>query len=85
GRAKILLKNEGDYIISEFSNYAPNLEASDIDKVFERFYIGDKSRSKNSTGLGLSLTKNLVEKMGHEIESRMVDNNFVITIKWLKS
>ncbi|WP_460420586.1 sensor histidine kinase [Paraclostridium sordellii] len=82
GGVRISLKNEGDYIVSEFVNNAPNLREDDANKVFERFYIGDKSRSNSSTGLGLSVTKSLVEKLEHKIEASIVNNSFIITIKW---
>lgn len=82
GGVRISLKNEGDYIVSEFVNNAPNLKEDDANKVFERFYIGDKSRSNSSTGLGLSVTKSLVEKLEHKIEASIVNNSFIITIKW---
>ncbi|MEG0843022.1 MAG: HAMP domain-containing sensor histidine kinase [Romboutsia sp.] len=83
GNVNINLRNENDYIISEFINYAPNLNEENVDRLFERFYIGDKSRSNSSTGLGLSVTKFLVEKLGHDIKARLIDDNFIITIKWL--
>ena len=38
-------------------------------KVFERFFTADRMRSGQNTGLGLAITKILVEKQGHEIES----------------
>lgn len=82
GGVRISLKNEDDYIVSEFVNNAPNLKEDDANKVFERFYIGDKSRSNSSTGLGLSVTKSLVEKLEHKIEASIVNNSFIITIKW---
>ncbi|WP_077065845.1 sensor histidine kinase [Paraclostridium sordellii] len=82
GGVRILLKNEGNYIVSEFVNNAPNLKEDDANKVFERFYIGDKSRSNSSTGLGFSVTKSLVEKLEHKIEASIVKNSFIITIKW---
>lgn len=83
GEVKIILKNEGDYIISKFINYAPNLNENDVDRVFERFYIGDESRSNSSTGLGLSITKSLIKKLGHKIEVSIVNENFIIAIKWI--
>lgn len=83
GNIKISLKNEGRYILSEFINYAPNLDEKDIDKIFERFFIGDKSRSSNSsTGIGLSVTKSLVEKLGNSIKAQLINENLIIRIYW---
>mgnify|MGYP002227729383 CR=1 FL=1 len=38
-----------------------------MDKVFERFYKADEARSISSSGLGLSIAKELVERMGGEL------------------
>ncbi|RDY26394.1 sensor histidine kinase [Romboutsia weinsteinii] len=84
GNVKISLRNDVNIIVSEFINYAPSLKEDDVDKIFERFYIGDKSRSSNSTGIGLSITKSLVNKLGHEIESSLINGNLIITIRWRK-
>lgn len=84
GNVKISLRNDGNIIVSEFINYAPSLKEDDVDKIFERFYIGDKSRSSNSTGIGLSITKSLVNKLGHKIESSLINGNLIVTIRWRK-
>lgn len=44
-------------------NYGVEIDTIEIDKLFNKFYRVDKSRdrSKNSTGLGLSIVKNILE------------------------
>ncbi|HOP74540.1 MAG TPA: ATP-binding protein [Bacillota bacterium] len=37
------------------------IEAEHLDKIFDRFYQADKSRSKGKAGLGLSIVKSIVE------------------------
>lgn len=55
----------------------------DADKVFQRFYVGDPSRNQ-STGLGLSIVKLLVEKMQGEVFARNEGGVFCIGFLLLK-
>lgn len=82
GNLEISLKLEEKYIVTEFSNKAVELSEEDAVKVFERFFTTDRMRSGQNTGLGLAITKILVEKQGHEIESEKKKDNLIIRIKW---
>lgn len=79
---KISLSQEKNYIVSKFENLAPNVKEEDIDKLFDRFYTTDKSRSDKNTGLGLAITKALIEKLGHKIDAKLVNGSLIIKIKW---
>ncbi|QUH21303.1 sensor histidine kinase [Alkaliphilus sp. B6464] len=78
----ISLKEYDGYIITTFTNVAHNLSERDIAHLFERFFTADLTRSDKSTGLGLSITKELVEQMGHEISAELADCKLSIIIKW---
>ena len=62
-----------------FSNTAYNLNTVTVGRLFDRFYTVEASR--NSTGLGLSIAKMLVERMGGTISSQYADNKLNIVIK----
>lgn len=79
---KITLKQQEDLIITEFINKATGLTEENVDKLFERFYTVDKSRSDRNTGLGLYITKVLVEKLGYNITAKIDNENLVIKIIW---
>lgn len=78
----VSLKKEENYIVTTFINNADNLNPDDIDHLFERFFTGDKMRTGKNTGLGLAITKALVEQMGHSITANFKDNKLSIIIKW---
>lgn len=64
----------------EFSNTFDEENPIDLSMVFERFYKADQARTNNSTGLGLSIAKELIEKMGGTIGVRSKENQFTIII-----
>ena len=50
------------------SDTGPGVPASDLARVFERFYRVDKSRARpGGTGLGLAIVKHLVQVLGGTI------------------
>lgn len=55
-------------------------EEIDVSQVFDRFYKQDKARSHTSTGLGLSIAKEFVDRMNGEITAAVEENMFCITI-----
>ena len=79
---KITLKKEDGYILSQFINSAPTLKEEHVEKLFDRFFTADKSRSDKNTGLGLCITKALVEQLGNVIKAELVNNHLNISIKW---
>ncbi len=56
-------------IIICFENSALPIPANDLDRLFDRFYRADKSRSgkSNNVGLGLAIVKRLVNAHGGEV------------------
>lgn len=46
------------------ANDAENLTGEDVRQIFDRFYTGDRARSRGGTGLGLAISRQLAEQMG---------------------
>lgn len=70
GKIIISAENRGDNIISKITDTGIGLEKDEIPRIFERFYMVDKGRNRNtnSTGLGLAIVKHIVEDMGGTID-----------------
>ena len=82
GDFKIQLKEKDGYILSRFSNKAKFINEEKVIKLFDRFYTVDISRNDRNTGLGLSIAKTFVEKLGNEIKANYLNENLIIEIKW---
>ncbi len=75
GDLLITLSEDGEIV---FSNAAPNLSATLVNKLFDRFYTVDSARK--STGLGLSISKILAERAGGSISAEYKDGRLIIAI-----
>lgn len=78
----LYLKEEKVYL--NFGNWIQHPQEIETEKVLERFYKADVARSKNSTGLGLAIAKELVNKMHGTIQARIEENMFYIEISFPK-
>ena len=66
----------------QFINDTNITTTEELSMIFNRFYTGDQSRSNQSSGLGLTITKLLVEKMKGQIDARIEQDMFIIEIMW---
>ena len=62
GWISISLKQKDDKVVIEIQDTGIGIPESHLPRIFERFYVVDKSRSKKlgGTGLGLSIVKHIV-------------------------
>lgn len=74
----IFIKDES--IILSFKNPISDSNEINIDNLFDKFYVAEKSRGK-STGLGLSIVKLLTEQMNGKINAFLNENNIDIQIQ----
>ena len=75
GDLEIFLHDDGELI---FSNTASRLNEVQVGKLFDRFFTVEAAR--NSNGLGLAISKTLIEQMGGNISANMVGNKLQLMI-----
>lgn len=78
----VSLLRDGDAAKICFANDIDTQSDIDITKVFDRFYKADAARGRNSTGLGLSIVKELVERLNGSISCAVDESVFCITIEF---
>lgn len=71
----------GKKIRLNISNGYKTDERPDINRVFDRFYKGDSARGTNSSGIGLSVAKKLVQFMDGQISASVLEGKFTITME----
>ncbi|MCK8824664.1 two-component system histidine kinase PnpS [Fuchsiella alkaliacetigena] len=70
GQVKIEVEEQADQVWTYISDTGIGIPAEDLERIFERFYRVDKTRSRKlgGTGLGLSIVKHIIKNHQAEIE-----------------
>lgn len=75
---------EEEMIKLSFKNPVEENVEINVENIFDRFYIADKSRNKGTTGLGLSIVKMLAQQMGGKVYANIKDNLLEIVVELTK-
>jgi signal transduction histidine kinase len=67
GRVTIRIQCEADQAIAKFRDSGVGILQEEQDKIWQRLYRGDKSRSQRGLGLGLSVVKAVVQAHGGSV------------------
>jgi two-component system, OmpR family, phosphate regulon sensor histidine kinase PhoR len=74
GTVTLSAENTDEYVVITVQDKGPGIPEDETERVFERFYQVDSSRSRNEgTGLGLAICKHIVEAHGGEIWAEGVE------------
>ncbi len=84
GSYSISLKETDEGYRFTMANGASKMTQDDAEKVFERYFTKDAVRSSSNSGLGLTISKNLTERMGGSIKAYLKDGIFTIEVLFKK-
>ena len=86
GKEVIRLYKQNEIVRLEFENEVENLNEDDLNLMFDKFFTKDISRNPNikSTGLGLTITKKLIEKINGKIYAKLNGDILKIYINFNK-
>ncbi len=76
---EVIISNKNGRILVEVTNVGENISEKNIEKIWDRFYRVEESRTKDDggTGLGLAITKNILELHNSDFGVRNTENGVV--------
>ena len=82
---KVLIKSSENnaYVKITIKDFGSGIAKEDINHIFERFYKG-KDYDYDSIGIGLALSKSIIEKQNGKISVESSENGTTFTIKYFK-
>ena len=80
GGYRFAVEGKGDRVEITVSNLTDSIEESDLEHIFDRFYTTEQSRTRKTTGLGLTIVKRFAEKMGGDVSASLKDGVFSIRV-----
>jgi two-component system phosphate regulon sensor histidine kinase PhoR len=70
GSVRLSAAREDGRVAFSVADTGVGIERANLERVFERFYKADRSRSGGGTGLGLAIAKHIIQAHGGRIEAR---------------
>lgn len=74
---------KGKYLEIAFKDYGGGISQEEIPLVFNKFYRAENSKGKDGSGLGLYISKYMMEKMEGDIYCDNQVNGFTVVVKLL--
>jgi two-component system heavy metal sensor histidine kinase CusS len=82
-RVSISIAANSDHVDLDITNPAPNLDADDLEHMFESFWRKDPSRTgSNHAGLGLSITQAIADSLHMSVAVELTrDGQFTVRLR----
>ena len=76
------IKKTQKSVIIEMKNISKDRLNITADELMQRFVRGDKSRTTEGSGLGISIAQNLTELQGGEFRLKLDGDLFKVELEW---
>jgi len=73
GSVRVSARVEDSEMTVAVADSGVGIASDEIERIFERFYKADRSRSSRGTGLGLALAKHIVNAHGGRLKAESVE------------
>ncbi len=78
---KVQAFKDGTSLVVEVSDHGRGIPAESMDRLFDRFYKTDSSRSRGGSGLGLSLVQENCRLLGGSVKLSSAGHPTVFTVR----
>lgn len=88
-RVEVRIMQESSHVLVSVDDDGPGMDDGEADRVFERFYRGDRRGGRNlGSGIGLAIVKELVDAFGGSVRATVAPGGgtrMEVRVSWSKS
>ena len=69
-RVTVSARTEGNVVLLSVADNGRGVPKTELPRLFERFFRGDRARTTHGSGLGLAIVKHVVTQAGGDVDAR---------------